>query len=267
MAQSFTRCANFRGLLSKADCPQALKNCEPMFRKLVNPQLRSTLITDMASFSGCVDENEDVGLPEHSMTLIPVDIYNALRTLRSFPLPRRAEMLSHLTIKGVMYTVASKHLGNSCVLISSADCPPFPAQIHSILRLHTPDTVEAFVAVQCYKPVHVADPYTRYPALRAKIWGREMAKDVEIMSVDDIQCHFAACPILWDGSAVNVVISLSRVCIHPYLDAIYTHLFEGIRLVHLPPDCVCHDSHDHRPHSRAHMRAMIFADGDISSFG
>jgi hypothetical protein len=238
MAQSFTRSANFRGLLSKADCPLALKNCEPMFRKLVNPQLRNTLITDMASFSGCVEENEDVGLPERPMTLIPVGIYNALRTSLSYPPPRHAEMLSHLTVKGAMFTMASKHLGNSCVLVSSADCPPFPAQIHSILRLHTPGAVEAFVAVQRYKPVHVADPYTRYPALRVKIWGREKAKDIEIVSVDDIQCHFAACPILWEGSAVNVVISLSRVCIHPYLDAIYTHLFVGIHLAHLPSDCI-----------------------------
>jgi hypothetical protein len=201
-----------------------------MFRKLVNPQLQSSLITDMASFSGCVEESGDVGLPEHSMTIIPVDIYNALRTLRSFPLPRRAKMLSHLTIKGAMYTVASKHLGNSCVLISSAAYPPFPAQIHSILWLHTPDAVEAFVTVHRYMPVHVDDPYTRYPALRAKIWGREVAKDIEVVSVDDIQCHIAVCPILWDGSAVNVVISLFRVCIHLYLDAIYTHLLEGICL-------------------------------------
>ena len=51
-----------------------------------------------------------------------------------------------------------------------------------------------------------------------------MANDIEIVSPDDIQCHFTACPMVWEGSAVMVVISLSRVCIPPYSHAIYAHL-------------------------------------------
>ena len=166
MARSFTRCANFRSLLSKADCPQALKNCEPMFCKLSNPQLWNTLITDIGSFSERDDETEDVNIPEHS-TLIPVDVYSTLRTSFGFSPPRHAEMLSHLTIKGAVFAVASKHLGNSHVLISSADDSlPIPAQVHSILCIRKSNAIETLIAVLYYKPVQVAvDPYTQYPTL------------------------------------------------------------------------------------------------------
>jgi hypothetical protein len=60
IAKSFTRSANLRGLLCKAECPQALQHCEPMFKKLVNPDIRSTLVNDILKFSLLDDDDEDI---------------------------------------------------------------------------------------------------------------------------------------------------------------------------------------------------------------
>jgi lambda repressor-like predicted transcriptional regulator len=211
MGRSFTRSANLRGLLSKAGCPQALKNCQPIFRKLIDPQLRNTLITDIASFSGHADDESDI--PERQTKPIPPIIYNALRTSLDFLPPHHAEVFTHLTRKGITYAVASRHLGNSCILVLKSQMDrPYPAQIKHILGLQTTDAVETFVVVQRYKPMTVAsDPYIRYPALQAKLWSQELINELEIITPDDIHSHFAACDMVWEGSPVTAVISLFRV--------------------------------------------------------
>jgi hypothetical protein len=107
--------------------------------------------------------------------------------------------------------VASKHLGNSCILVLKPQMEhPYPAQIKHILGLRS--TVEMVIAVQRYKPTTVAsDPFIRYPALQAKLWSQELVSELEIITPDDIHSHFAACEMVWEGYPVTAVISLFRV--------------------------------------------------------
>jgi hypothetical protein len=104
-----------------------------MFLKLVDPQLHNTLITEIASFSGQTEEDDNEETLERP-TVISANIYDALRTSFSVALPRKAEFLSQLTLKGITYTTAKKHLGNSFVLVSQVQKnDPYPAQIQFIL--------------------------------------------------------------------------------------------------------------------------------------
>ena len=60
MAKSYVRSANLRALTSKLGCPEVIQNCQLIFQKMVDPQLRGTLTTDIRSISSLFeDENGD----------------------------------------------------------------------------------------------------------------------------------------------------------------------------------------------------------------
>src|SRR5271155_540157 len=46
--------------MSKSECPEALKNCHPVFLKLVNPQVRDTLTTDINALTSLFDDVEEL---------------------------------------------------------------------------------------------------------------------------------------------------------------------------------------------------------------
>ena len=60
IAQSYTRSANLRALTSKSECPEAIKNCHSIFLKLVNPQVRDTLTTDINALTSLFDNVEEL---------------------------------------------------------------------------------------------------------------------------------------------------------------------------------------------------------------
>jgi hypothetical protein len=130
-------------------------------------------------------------------------------------LPTSASMLSQLTVAGLTYSVASKHSGNSCVLLSSPSNAVFlPARIECIVQYVSDDdnsSIITLVAVRRFKrPDTASDPFSRYPLLRTQIWSPEVG-DLELHSVNAIHCHFACSTILWEGEKVMVAVSLSRV--------------------------------------------------------
>jgi len=221
ISRSFTRSANLRGLLTKTNCPQAIKQCQPMFQKLLNPQVRDTLITDMLSLSTALQDTENAVAVDSSNECnshpIPQSIYEALVTSLRITPPRYADFLSHLTIGGITYTVSSKHLGNSHVLLALNESEDLvPARIDHILQLRIGDAVKTLIVVRRHERSQVpCDPFLRYPIVRAKMWSTQL-KEFEIVAIDAIRSHYAASHITWDGIPVTVVTSLSRVSILRY---------------------------------------------------
>jgi hypothetical protein len=214
ISRSYTRSANLRGALCKSQCPQALQHCRAMFEKLVNPQTRNTLITDMLSLSSLddSDDNEGVTWQESTSRIIPDDLYRALCTNLHSNLPRKAQFLSHLTMHGITYAVASKHAGNSCVLVSmEAGIKPFPARIEYIVQLATPNGVTTHIAIRRHKQADVtSDPFLQFPVIQARMWSRVLEK-LEIIPVQRICSHFSCLFMKWEDKEVALVLSLSRV--------------------------------------------------------
>ena len=58
IARRFVHSANLRRILEQTGTPEVIQNCKLIFQKLINPQVRGTLVTDLLSFA--VDDFDDV---------------------------------------------------------------------------------------------------------------------------------------------------------------------------------------------------------------
>jgi hypothetical protein len=184
-----------------------------MFKRLLNPQTRDTLISDMLHFSSGMDDadSEPIAWNENTSRSIPNDLHQALTASLRFDPPRKAQFLSHLIKEGCTYAVSSKHAGNSCILVSKKmEDQPVPACIQYILELPGPEGVITCVAAQRYIHANITcDPFLQFPILQAQMWSTQLAK-LEIIPVDHIRTHFARLFMDWEDKEVTVVLSMSR---------------------------------------------------------
>jgi hypothetical protein len=216
IARSFVRSANLRRILDQTGTPEVIQNCKPIFQKLLNPEVRGTLITDMLSFA--MDDLDDVESEDVSSDTTNPKIPDSLMIclLESFgEIPKIISLLPNLTMKGLIYSAASRHAGNSSVLIHSGRPGVLiPAQIQCFVELVVPDNINSpvtYVAAQRYLPANVKhDPFSTYPFLRAELWSREL-DSLQLYTPECIESHFAHCPMKWEEQQVMAVISLSRV--------------------------------------------------------
>ena len=147
-------------------------------------------------------------------------------------LPTSASILSQLTVAGITYSVASKHRGNSCVLLDSPSKAIFlPARIEYIVQFVFDNDISSLitlVAVRRFKRHNTSsDPFSGYPLLRTQIWSLELG-NLELHPVNAVQCHFACSTMLWEGEKVTVVVSLSRVCFSFNLTLPWLKYFKGL---------------------------------------
>ena len=216
IARAYTRSANLRGMLLKSGCPDAVKHCESIFRKLVDPQLRDSLQTDIQSLAALVEDLEDES-----------EAYQvaAIKTRRLFPTelslafqralikaPSSGHFLADISIRGLTFSTFSKHPGNACVLISADDdATQTPAQVAHIIETSLEGTHKIFLAVQRYKPATLHhDPFFRYPALRAQLWETRLL-DLEVVTPSRILSHCARLPIKIGQEKYFANLSLCRV--------------------------------------------------------
>ena len=217
ISRSFTRSAALKNLILKTGTPEVIQNCEPIFRKFIDPQIRNTLLTDIMGFSGqALDNSDDEDLPPtrlKSVSYLPDSLKDCI-VKRFGYLPTSASTLSLLTVAGITYSVVSKHSGNSCILLDSPSKTFQPAQIEHIVQFFSNNDisgVNTLVAVRRFKRLNIqSDPFSVYPLLRTQMWSRELDA-LELHPVSAIQCHFACSAMLWEGEQVMVMVSLSRV--------------------------------------------------------
>jgi hypothetical protein len=169
-------------------------------------------------FSGeALDSNDDEDLPPvilKSISYLPNSLKDSISKHLGY-LPASASTLSHLNVAGLTYSVASKHTGNSRILLDSSSKTVFlPAQIEHIVQFVSDNDlsgINTLVAVRRFKRLdNHSDLFSSYPLLRTQIWSRELGA-LELHPVSAIQCHFACSTILWEGEKVMVMVSLSRV--------------------------------------------------------
>jgi hypothetical protein len=201
IATSFVKSANLRALLTKSECPEAIKNCQAFFQKLVDPEVRNTLLTDMSVFTTHL-EPEFMPTPPvspPSSSIRGSDINNS-------SIHGIAKNLSYYTVHGRAFSIATRHKGNGSVLVRHQSSI-LPAQIEEIIG--TPDD-QTFVAVRYFRPTVVNDPFKAYPALRISLWDSKLGQRI-VIRAEDICGHFASIPLFWEKSYCTVVVSLSRV--------------------------------------------------------
>ena len=220
MAKSFVRSANLRALVFQSQCPEVIQNCQPMFQKLVNPQLRDSLQTDMQVLSSLFESSDDDGAlnwNERTAKPIPRDLFTVLTlfsalTRLPFKSSRIAQFLYHITINGLVYTPTSRHEGNSCILLKSQ--VQVPAQIQTIFQIPFLESVQTLIAIRCHQPSRLRhDPFSRSPILRARLWGVQLG-ELEVILPDQVFSHFACLPLKGEFEGHIVAASLSCVSLH-----------------------------------------------------
>jgi len=78
IACAYTRMANLHAFLLKSGCPEAIQHCKVFFDKLLNPQVRDSLVTDIHSISAVEDDCFGEDLDEQNACPIPAKIRVAI---------------------------------------------------------------------------------------------------------------------------------------------------------------------------------------------
>lgn len=195
----------------KEGCPSAIKNCSRYFSKLIDPQVRNTLLTDIARFLSMEEEVDEPADITGRITTIAEGPYKALQThfQDAKGTPREARTLHCYTLNHLTFSTFTRHRGNSFVLVCHPSLPSIPAQIDSILQITTKET---FFVIRFFLKTMLEDPFQRYPALQMSLWSQNLGQLV-IVKPQDVESHFACLSFEWQGAKCQVVISLSRVFI------------------------------------------------------
>jgi len=188
--------------MSKSDCPEAIKNCHPIFLKLVNPQVRDTLTTDINALTSLfddVEELDDESIVWNDLTtwVIFPEVYNALSSFLGpdTVVPEVAQFLRYFKCNGLTYATSYKHTGNSCVMLKSTkNTQPVAARIEYVFHLRLATAVQTFVAFRRYRRASIsADPFLCFPVLQAQVLSDELGA-IEISEPAQIISHFAYLP-------------------------------------------------------------------------
>ncbi len=187
--------------------PPVLQSCKSIFDKLVVGQLRSG--TDLLAFNDNYPASSD--LPKETVRRRVEDLPRDLS--RMFPsLPRKVSFLTHVRINGISYSVHSKNVGNSSIMVvldNGRQTNP-----HVIERIvQYPDKPEKVVLLtRPHLPASaiVQDPFAEYPVLRAKMWSSKLSQVLHMVAPSAIDGHFAKCPAQQEEDVI-IVLPLSRV--------------------------------------------------------
>lgn len=217
IAESYTRSANLRALMLKPECPEVVRNCVPMFKKLVDPERRSTLLTDIHTLSSRLEDDDDdddddtivTAWNDRTAQTIPMELIQGLPHVQ---LPKKAQFLSNLTINGLRYTVSSKHQGNSCALFKTLDSAQVvAARIEFILQIQVSGSMQTLIIIRRHLAANILhDPCLPFPVLRAKFYSSKL-DHLEIIDAAQITSHYAFFPCRYEGKDLILTISLSRV--------------------------------------------------------
>ena len=103
----------------KEGCPSAIKNCSGFFSKLIDPEVRNTLLSDIAKFLSLVEEEDEPSEMGGRITTIAEGPYKALQThfQGAKGIPREAITLHCYTLNHLTFSTFTRHRGNSLVMV------------------------------------------------------------------------------------------------------------------------------------------------------
>lgn len=179
-----------------------------MFQKFFGSQHQEHVdLANIALYSNESTHNdyEDAHTPKTRMQTVPSELGVIIG---------RKQVIMHARhrIKGITYSTAKTHLGNSLILfypLGNTAEQPVAASISYIYSVD--DNSSCVLAVHRQLPLssHKLDPLKRYPDFPARIYSSKTTETLEVVQPDWVICHFAR----WSLSEENVIVySLSRVC-------------------------------------------------------
>ena len=197
MHRVFSRAANLKHWLARAAASsEALRRCKALFDKIYVERSNDDCQEEQAKLA-----DEDCSTEEHSQTL------NDIKALANLP---GASFHARLRFKGVVYTRASTHLGNSLVLFYPGGDIHSTVVPGSIQQIYTIGGRTFFAIHRYHKPAStIPDPFARWPEFPAQTWSVHSDADMfEEVHVPWVHSHFAQ---LSTSNENVVVLDLSRV--------------------------------------------------------
>ncbi|KAF9493504.1 hypothetical protein BDN71DRAFT_1432417 [Pleurotus eryngii] len=221
---------NLAALFLKSDEASSapIQYCAPMFEALVTPITRGGLAFDAGK-----SESDNPHILTPKAKNLPAEL-TALFPSQSGA--RKADFLTTLTIDGLRYTTASKHHGNSLVLVESHD-GEFRAKVEYILKFDKQGPGDAWFVVRRFRKASIPkDPFDDWPDLGAQLLELTSQGRLELTHSSSIQSHLAMCTILWADRQVMVAISLSKHHILPNDDSDNTSNEEDMNVANMDLD-------------------------------
>ena len=135
ISRAYTRSANLCAIPLKAGCPEVIQQMQKIFKKLVDPQLRNTLQTAMASLGSQVADPDKI-VSGRLVVMLPDELIIALKEkhLANIVNHSACYICSTITIHGLTYSTNKKHRGNSCAVLLSPSKSSIPVQIIHIIH-------------------------------------------------------------------------------------------------------------------------------------
>jgi len=175
LAKSFVKGANLRRWLNRKDCPELVRALKDIFNK---------------SFKSA---QQQLSGQEEPQTYPSLDSFDC----------------AHYTYKGVNYSRAQTHLGNSLVKFYPSSSST-EAVVGSIQRIDIQQG-HPFFYIQRQEPLppHKYDPFRRYPWFFAKMYSSKMSSGLlDVVPASGILSHVARYNCSGDRA---VILTLSRV--------------------------------------------------------
>ncbi|RXW17107.1 hypothetical protein EST38_g8743, partial [Candolleomyces aberdarensis] len=185
----------------------AVENCRPFFDELLNRQIHNAAApTDLL---GSVDHpskanegGEEVSASWGSRVLkLPLNALSPLQAhLGTSKAPSVGVSSSQISIRGLSYSVASRHAGDSQCMVRAGGLRhgPTPAIIHHIFQVDHRGEIETFLLIERLATASVQrNPFNRY------IWPEmglyEQKGELEVIEPSAVLSHFAQLPVEWEG--------------------------------------------------------------------
>ncbi len=199
--------ANLWLLQSKGSLLEVLKRCKGALDRLIS----TSKAQDMAVINAGIQIPGSGSTTPH-LVQPPEDIVDAFNNSQYFEgLPSKVRKLSYVKVNGLLFSVSSRHRGNSQVMLEDSKGRLQPCIIQYILQ--RPDGSKGvYVILHSFKPALVqSNPYSGFPIFGANLWSQELSDNLQIMDARMLKHHFVCCDCEWKGANVPVVVPLSWI--------------------------------------------------------
>jgi hypothetical protein len=200
MLRSFCAAANVRHIVERVDCPELIKEAQPILDLCFGNNKRGTLMTDLRTL--LVNSSPPpviltaAQVPWSKLTTLDNDLYSAFQSMVTSDLPStpfNGLLERYITVRGLEYAIHSASTAASHVFfLPDGSNLEVPGVIESIVTIPTrldrgKFTMRSFFAVRPYPSLLPSqpDPFSDYPDFGASLWpkGWESQK-LQIISIE-----------------------------------------------------------------------------------
>lgn len=179
--RAFMQGANLRNWLSRPDCPPSIKACKQVVDRAYGHE-------NAESIDGSLAEDIDSATDHRKVQAFPLELTNALAISRGC-------LRAHYTLRGVVYSRASTHSGNSLVVYHPEGDYSKEigfASIQYIFKIEGAASWRFAVRRQLPRPVDImVDPFAKWPDYPACMASSSLADNMEIIDIDWVDGHYS----------------------------------------------------------------------------